>query len=67
MNFSFEGPTFGGGHDVRVCDNSDISQCSTSNFCHSYQCPTSFTSGNMYLAGAATFNTTEIEVYQITF
>jgi hypothetical protein len=57
-------PTFGGGHDLYVADNSDITFAASSNFCSSYQCPTSFVNANQYLAGLENnFLITEIEVY----
>jgi hypothetical protein len=57
--YSTWGPTFGGGYDIRINDNSDI--VSSSSWCSTYSCPT--TTG--FLAGSSSFLTTEIEVYHV--
>ena len=63
------GPTFGGGHDIRIFDRSDITTGSYTNFGISYEAYSSsfeiensksFLAGNYY-----NWLTTEIEVYQI--
>ena len=68
------GPTFGGGYDINICDNSNIVPYSSSYFCVSYVCPYQCTSsahswscGRSYLAGSYDgWLTTEIEVFQLT-
>ncbi len=66
--FSY-GPTFGGGHDIYVGDYSNQNGNSYSNFGHSYQLPKNINHGSeeaiSYLAGSYTWQTTEIEVYQL--
>jgi hypothetical protein len=63
------GPTFGGGHDIYVSDYSNTNEYSSSNLGHSYQLPENTTYGSeeakIYLAGSYTWQTTEIEVYQL--
>ena len=64
------GPIFGGGHDISVYDSSNQNYNSYSNLGHSYQLPNNITYGSQeaqsYLAGSYTWQTTEIEVYQVT-
>ena len=64
--YSSRGPTFGGGHDLHICNNPQVSQ-SRSNFGHSYQLPTGYVKGSEQaknlLAGQYYFLTTEIEVF----
>lgn len=57
------GPTFGGGHDIYVCNQSHINTGSTTNFPHSYI----DTTGKNYttFAGNKNFQTSEIEVYRL--
>jgi hypothetical protein len=63
------GPTFGGGHDIFICNQSNINNGSYSNFGNSYNLPDGFSYGGSakeFLGG--NFNqwtTIEIEVYQI--
>ena len=61
------GPTFGGGHDLRICNNSHQVSQSYSSFGHTYQLPTGYVYGNEQamnlLAGQYQFLTTEIEVF----
>ena len=63
------GPTFGGGYDIYICDQSNIEIGSYSNFGNSYNLPNGYTyNGNasVFLAGNyQQWTTTEIEVYQI--
>ena len=65
------GPTFGGGHDLCVCDQSNIRTGSYSNFGFSYNLPDgSIYGGNAkdFLAGNYNqWTITEIEVYQISW
>jgi hypothetical protein len=61
------GPTFGGGHDLHICDNPQVNQGSYSNFGHTYQLPPGYVYGSEQsknlLAGQYAFLTTEIEVF----
>ena len=63
------GPTFGGGHDFHICDQSNNKIGSYSNFGYSYNLPNGYTYGGnaqAFLAGNHNqWTTTEIEVYQI--
>ena len=63
------GPTFGGGYDIHICDQSNTKIGSYSNFGHSYNLPNGYTYGGNareFLAGNHNqWTTTEIEVYQI--
>ena len=36
---SSNGPLFGGGYDLYICSNSNVTSGSYSNLCHSYECP----------------------------
>ncbi|CAF1069178.1 unnamed protein product, partial [Brachionus calyciflorus] len=60
------GPTFGGGHDFYIASNSNSSNSSYSNLCHSYK-HNAYTNGTTqaqsFLAGSYNFLTAEIEVY----
>ena len=56
------GPTFGGGHDVRIADNANGNQRSYSRF-GSYQVPPGTRTSNHLLAGSRSFTPTEIEVF----
>ena len=60
------GPSFGGGHDLYICNNPQVNQ-SRSNFGHTYQLPTGYVCGsqqaNNLLAGQYQFLITEIEVF----
>ena len=61
------GPTFGGGHDLNICNNPHQVSVSYSYFGHTYQLPTGYVYGseqaNNLLAGQYNFLTTEIEVF----
>ena len=65
-NSSF-GPFFGGGNDLRICNNSHQVSKSYSNFGYTYQLPTGYVCGNKQannlLVGQYYFLTTEIEVF----
>ncbi len=67
--YQIYGPTFGGGHDIRIIDKSNIYTASSTYFCYSYQCPSGYSYGatsQPFLAGTSSgWLTTEIEVYQI--
>ena len=61
------GPSFGGGHDLHICNNPHQVSQSYSNFGYSYQLPTGYvynsTKAQNFLAGQYQFLTTEIEVF----
>jgi hypothetical protein len=60
------GPTFGGGHDLHICTNSNTSNGSYSNLGISYKHPYYARGSNeaqSFLAGSCNFLTTEIEVF----
>ena len=63
------GPTFGGGHDIHICDQSNTNIGSNSNFGHSFNLSNGYTyrwNAREFLAGNYDkWITTEIEVYQI--
>lgn len=64
------GPTFGGGHDLYICDNSNKVKHSSSSLGHSFASVNkSFahgtTAAQSYLAGSYQFLVKEIEVYQL--
>ena len=62
-----QGPTFGNGHDIFVCDNSNINIGSYTYFGTSYNLPAGWAQNTVsYLAGSySSWLTTEIEVFQI--
>jgi len=62
------GPTFGGGHDFYICDNSNTVNSSYSNFGYSFTITSttyaySSTQAQSFLAGSYNFKTLEIEVF----
>ena len=63
------GPTFGGGYDIHICNQSNTTIGSYSNFGFAYNLPYGYKYGgnaSEYLAGNHNqWTTTEIEVYQI--
>jgi hypothetical protein len=63
------GPTFGGGHDIHIHNQSNTNIGSCSNFGFAYNLPNGYTYGGNakdFLAGNHNqWTTTEIEVYQI--
>lgn len=64
-DYSSYGPTFGGGHDLYICDASNVTRSSYSNLGHSFSLP-GYTYGSTqikdFLAGSYNFTTLEIEV-----
>jgi len=62
------GPTFGGGHDLYICQNSNSVTSSYSNLGHTYTHPT-FAYGSIqaknFLAGSYNFIVKEIEVFAL--
>ena len=62
------GPTFGGGYDIRIADNSNTANTSYSNLGYSYDFNLfsyGSTEAQSFLAGSYTFQTSEIEVFQL--
>jgi len=62
------GPTWGGGHDLYVCNNPNTTNSSYSNLGHSYSCKGLVYGSNEiknYLAGSYNFTLTEIETYAL--
>jgi hypothetical protein len=57
------GSTFGGGHDICICNNANITTGSWSNLGNSYEHPQP-NQGQSYLAGSHQFQLSEIEVYK---
>ncbi len=58
------GPTFGGGHDIHICNNSNSTDGSYSNLGVSYEYPKDASNEDKsFLAGSYKFRTAEIEVY----
>lgn len=56
------GPTFGGGHDLHICSNSNGNNSSYSNLNYTYECPPNVTA-NTFLAGINNFYVNELEVF----
>ena len=60
--------TFGGGHDLYICEDSNTTNSSYSNLGHTYKAPNgiaySSTEAHNYLAGSYNFMTEDIEVYK---
>lgn len=62
--YSSYGPTFGSGHDLYICSNSNTTNSSYTNNPYSFNGPQNFTgTANTFLAGSYNFKTKEIEVY----
>ena len=60
--------TFGGGHDIHLCDNCNSSNSSYSNFGHTFNTPGAqygTEQAKSYLAGSYNFKVLEIETYQL--
>ena len=60
---SENGPIFGSGNDIRICNSANTREGSFSKLGHSYEHPQP-SQGNSYLAGSHPFQLSEIEVYQ---
>ncbi|CAF1044290.1 unnamed protein product [Rotaria magnacalcarata] len=58
------GPTFGGGHDLHICDKSNTTNNSYCNMPHSYTNPLGL--GQATFTGSRNFQTTEIEVFKLS-
>jgi hypothetical protein len=64
--FNFFSPTFGGGHDLHICDNSNTNEGSYSNLGFAFSLPEytyNTTQIQNYFTGSYNFTTSEIEVY----
>eukprot|EP00479_Gromia_sphaerica_P012175 TRINITY_DN6301_c0_g1_i1.p1 TRINITY_DN6301_c0_g1~~TRINITY_DN6301_c0_g1_i1.p1 ORF type:complete len:86 (-),score=6.78 TRINITY_DN6301_c0_g1_i1:169-426(-) len=59
--YSPYGPTFGGGHDLHICDNSNTASGSYTNTPSSYPAPTNTTLCGIYNG----FTIDEIEVFAV--
>ena len=57
------GPTYGGGHDLYICNAPNSNNCSTY-LNNTYQCP-SGQNNNMVLTGGQYFRVSEMEVYRL--
>jgi hypothetical protein len=57
------GPTFGGNHDLYICNAANTASGSQSNLGQSYEHPQP-EQGDSFLAGAELFKLSEIEVYK---
>jgi hypothetical protein len=61
------GPTFGGGHDIHIANNSNANTGSYTNFDHSYKAPTGYsytsTEAKNLLAGTYRFTPNEVETF----
>jgi len=66
FNYASYGPTFGGGHDLRISDASNTNTMSYSNF-HSYSNPNgnSGYAGGSFMLGASSFQVAEVEVFVV--
>jgi hypothetical protein len=68
-NYASYGPSFGGGHDLMLCDNCNTTNSSYSNLGYTYKCPAgitySTTEAQNYLAGSYNFLVDEVEVFKI--
>jgi len=62
------GPTFGGGHDLYLCDNCNIYNSNYSNLGHSYNL-NGYVYGSTqiknFLAGSYNFMVSEIEIFKL--
>lgn len=59
------GPTFGGGHDIYISDNSSSNNSSYCSFPHSYGSGTIPGGSNFYITGSYNFTVKDIEVYLV--
>jgi hypothetical protein len=63
------GPTFGGGHDIHIANNSNANTGSYTNFDHSYQAPSGYSYGSTkarnLLAGTYRFTPNEVETFYL--
>ena len=59
------GPTFGGGHDIRIADNANSNTNSYTNFGTSYSVPSGVQDRITILAGTLYFTPDEVEVFYL--
>ncbi len=59
------GPTFGGGHDIRIYSNAASNTYSYTSFGHSYQPPSGVSARSTILAGTRNFSPSEVEVFHL--
>ena len=59
------GPTFGGGHDLHISNNANISGASYSDLGHTYQLPAG--QQNAFFTGTRNFNVTDYEVFGFSY
>ena len=59
------GPTFGGGHDIRIADSANQNTNSYTYFGSSYSLPNGVTDHRTILAGTYTFSPDEVEVFYL--
>jgi len=59
------GPTFGGGHDIRIYNNANSNTYSYTNFGHSYSVPSGVQDKKTILAGTYSFTPDEVEVFYL--
>ena len=67
-SYSSYGPSFGSGHDIHICDNSNATGNSYSNFPHGYVCneyANPGSSASNFLAGSYKFTVTDIEIFSV--
>jgi len=67
-DYSTYGPTWGGGHDLNLCDNCGSSNSSYTNLGHTFTPPIGYTYGDQkckdLLAGSYNYTVKEYEVYR---
>ena len=59
------GPTFGGGHDFLISDNSNTTKASSSHLGQSYDFAQEKNEARSFLAGSYNFQTVEVEVFAV--
>jgi len=64
-NDSSCGPTFGGGHDFYISNQSNQNSISYTNLGHSYELPTGVSDGRTFFVGSYNFTVTDIEVFGV--
>ena len=64
-SYSSYGPTFGGGHDIRIAGSANQNTNSYTNFGSSYSLPNGVTDRLTILAGTRSFSPDEVEVFYL--
>ena len=59
------GPTFGGGHDIKIVNNANSNTNSYTNFGSSYSVPSGAQDKKTILAGTFKFTPDEVEVFYL--